>query len=185
MLILFRPWTNPSELRNRCRSWYEEYHLFLQGCGGQVKRLIDNMQLLHECRDAHDDHFANRANNVHCTRQHQAEHNHMGEVLTEDLLCEHLQQIEDYRSDNIDQIAETVNGCVSFVENSGFFNSQSNEDVKLHDEEMADGRTVCLSGPKDNNLELIWQQTYDQCKLKSKHALNAPMCQDSLFRSML
>ncbi|KAJ7572176.1 hypothetical protein C8J56DRAFT_757775, partial [Mycena floridula] len=55
MLILFKPWAHPSDLRNDNESWSETYQTFLTNADARVKRLIDNMQVLHECRDARDD----------------------------------------------------------------------------------------------------------------------------------
>ncbi|THU84819.1 hypothetical protein K435DRAFT_621840, partial [Dendrothele bispora CBS 962.96] len=56
MLILFKPWVNISDLKEGEQSWEEAYEIFLRdSCSPRIKRIIDNMQLLHECRDSRDD----------------------------------------------------------------------------------------------------------------------------------
>ncbi|THU80764.1 hypothetical protein K435DRAFT_601462, partial [Dendrothele bispora CBS 962.96] len=55
MLILFKPWVTISDLKREDESWEEAYRSFLNDCGPRIQRIIDNMQLLHECRDSRDD----------------------------------------------------------------------------------------------------------------------------------
>ncbi|KAJ6537077.1 hypothetical protein B0H19DRAFT_884018, partial [Mycena capillaripes] len=45
MLILFKPW--------RC-TWPQAYQNFLLTCCEDITRCIDNMQLLHECKESRD-----------------------------------------------------------------------------------------------------------------------------------
>ncbi|KAJ7157744.1 hypothetical protein C8R46DRAFT_908650, partial [Mycena filopes] len=60
MLILFKPWRHADELRNPGQSWLDAYKQFLETCSPDIVEYIDNMQLLHECKDSRDAHFANR-----------------------------------------------------------------------------------------------------------------------------
>ncbi|THU94166.1 hypothetical protein K435DRAFT_575809, partial [Dendrothele bispora CBS 962.96] len=56
MLILFKPWVTVSDLKSESQTWKEAYDDFLQNsCALRLRRVIDNMQLLHECRDSRDD----------------------------------------------------------------------------------------------------------------------------------
>lgn len=74
MLIFFKPWVVVSELKNSRQSWEDAYKEFVQSAKPRIRKLIDNMQLLHECRDSRDDHFAerNRLHRAETRRQEQA-----------------------------------------------------------------------------------------------------------------
>ncbi|KAJ3741636.1 hypothetical protein EV360DRAFT_14431, partial [Lentinula raphanica] len=60
MLILFKPWRTHSDLRSPSQTWKEAFDEFMMTCPESVHKLITNMQLLHECKDSRDDHFAER-----------------------------------------------------------------------------------------------------------------------------
>ncbi|KAJ7587460.1 hypothetical protein C8J56DRAFT_786200, partial [Mycena floridula] len=54
MLILFKPWMDAASLRVPGQMWSEAYLEFLNDTDARTRRLIDNMQVLHECKDARD-----------------------------------------------------------------------------------------------------------------------------------
>ncbi|KAJ3836598.1 hypothetical protein F5878DRAFT_504973, partial [Lentinula raphanica] len=60
MLILFKPWRSYKDLREPLQSWSDAFNIFLQTCSGPVIECMNNMQLLHECKDSRDDHFQQR-----------------------------------------------------------------------------------------------------------------------------
>ena len=172
MLILFKPWTSPLDLRESGRRWSDEYSIFLQTCDERFKILIKNMQVLHECRDERDDHFANRANQARHLRTAQTrlnKTNHLGDVLTEDLLHEHLQQIKDFQSDKVANVLTTAVTCLDHIESSGFL--QINKQHVMIGLETVEKNYVQVADATDNNLELLWQAAYDDRKVNAKQAL--------------
>ncbi|KAJ7131265.1 hypothetical protein C8R44DRAFT_613105, partial [Mycena epipterygia] len=54
MLILFKPWRHCTDLLSEDETWLEAYNEFLATCSPEVIVVIDNMQLLHECKDSRD-----------------------------------------------------------------------------------------------------------------------------------
>ncbi|KAJ7707962.1 hypothetical protein B0H14DRAFT_2231640, partial [Mycena olivaceomarginata] len=56
MLILFKPWRHASDLRLQGQSWYEAYLAFRNQCSAFVLDAINNIQILHECKDSRDAH---------------------------------------------------------------------------------------------------------------------------------
>ncbi|KAJ7112149.1 hypothetical protein C8R44DRAFT_585330, partial [Mycena epipterygia] len=60
MLIFFKPWRHANDLRIQGQSWEEAFNAFKANCLPSVLSKMDNMQILHECRDSRDDHFAER-----------------------------------------------------------------------------------------------------------------------------
>ncbi|EIW62579.1 uncharacterized protein TRAVEDRAFT_81890, partial [Trametes versicolor FP-101664 SS1] len=55
MLILFKPWRNASELLGDALNWDDAYEAHAVEHTDEHKRIIRNMQLLHECRDSRND----------------------------------------------------------------------------------------------------------------------------------
>ncbi|KAG2149574.1 hypothetical protein BD769DRAFT_1331743, partial [Suillus cothurnatus] len=60
MLILFKPWRSVSDLKKGTQSWTEVFDEFRHTCSPAITYILNNMQILHECKDSRDDHFANR-----------------------------------------------------------------------------------------------------------------------------
>ncbi|KAF8226984.1 hypothetical protein L208DRAFT_1298984, partial [Tricholoma matsutake] len=54
MLMLFKPWCTADHLRHGAESWTEAFQLFLTSNRPEsyVKHVMDNMQILHECKDS-------------------------------------------------------------------------------------------------------------------------------------
>ncbi|KAJ7024141.1 hypothetical protein C8F04DRAFT_873992, partial [Mycena alexandri] len=54
MLILFKPWRHASDLRRVGQTWSQAYNEFLPECPPEFIDRIENMQLVHECKDSRD-----------------------------------------------------------------------------------------------------------------------------------
>ncbi|KAJ4473214.1 hypothetical protein C8R41DRAFT_711055, partial [Lentinula lateritia] len=55
MLMFFKPWRTGTDLRNEGQGWEEAFEMFLVSCLVRIKEVMENMQILHECRDSRDD----------------------------------------------------------------------------------------------------------------------------------
>ncbi|KAJ7809737.1 hypothetical protein B0H14DRAFT_2269493, partial [Mycena olivaceomarginata] len=55
MLIFFKPWRHATDLRKQGQSWDDAFKLFAENCSESIRYKMDNMQILHECRDSRDD----------------------------------------------------------------------------------------------------------------------------------
>ncbi|KAJ7804472.1 hypothetical protein B0H14DRAFT_2383697, partial [Mycena olivaceomarginata] len=60
MLIFFKPWRHAKDLRKEGQSWEDAFQSFALNCSASIRCKMDNMQILHECRDSRDNHFAER-----------------------------------------------------------------------------------------------------------------------------
>jgi hypothetical protein len=60
MLIFFQPWVHAHDLQTEGQSWEDAFCSFLLTCSPDFIKKMDNMQILHECRDSQDDHYAQR-----------------------------------------------------------------------------------------------------------------------------
>ncbi|KAK0231892.1 hypothetical protein EDD85DRAFT_775477, partial [Armillaria nabsnona] len=54
MLILFKPWSSSHNLREEGQSWVDAFKQFSESAGPSILKVLDNMQILHECRDSRD-----------------------------------------------------------------------------------------------------------------------------------
>ncbi|KAJ7597821.1 hypothetical protein C8J56DRAFT_773070, partial [Mycena floridula] len=56
MLILFKPWTVIGDLWKPDQTWVTAYTEFLQCCDFRIRKIMQNIQLLHDYKDANSDH---------------------------------------------------------------------------------------------------------------------------------
>ncbi|KAF9642415.1 hypothetical protein BDM02DRAFT_3073987, partial [Thelephora ganbajun] len=54
MLILFKPWQTVDDLRDDGQTWPSAFKAFLETCDHSTKCILNNMQVMHECKDAKD-----------------------------------------------------------------------------------------------------------------------------------
>ncbi|KIL63477.1 hypothetical protein M378DRAFT_79693, partial [Amanita muscaria Koide BX008] len=62
MLILFKPWRTAFDLRASQESWATAFDRFKTSslCSHEFQDIMNNMQMLHECKDSRDEHFCQR-----------------------------------------------------------------------------------------------------------------------------
>ncbi|KAF8059273.1 hypothetical protein FPV67DRAFT_1426489, partial [Lyophyllum atratum] len=60
MLIFFHPWRHATDLRRPEEDWGTAFERLLGANTGEprVREIMDNMQILHECKDERDEHYA-------------------------------------------------------------------------------------------------------------------------------
>ncbi|KAJ7488607.1 hypothetical protein B0H11DRAFT_1633715, partial [Mycena galericulata] len=54
MLILFKPWRHANDLRQEGETWEDAYLKFRSECSQLALDTIDNIHILHECKDSRD-----------------------------------------------------------------------------------------------------------------------------------
>ncbi|KAJ3858404.1 hypothetical protein EV359DRAFT_6393, partial [Lentinula novae-zelandiae] len=54
MLMFFKPWREAADLQEHYVCWADAFTNFSENCSDKVKKMMDNMQILHECRDSRD-----------------------------------------------------------------------------------------------------------------------------------
>ncbi|KAK0452805.1 uncharacterized protein EV420DRAFT_1273617, partial [Desarmillaria tabescens] len=59
MLIFFKPWYSATDLRTKGETWSAAFKIFFNN-NPRWQQHLDNMQILHECRDSRDNHFEHR-----------------------------------------------------------------------------------------------------------------------------
>lgn len=182
MLVLFKPWRNPADLLQKFSTWDEAFKSFTKGCSSHHMYVMENMQLLHECRDSRDDHFEQRRNRRRATAEVistawmtdvNAENDDLHADDTEEDILAHLQSIEDSRSLKRSRLENNATSCTMAAEEAGLFgvapqsagtdfccNSTHVESKFPYDFEIA--------GNDELSLESTWRQMYDRMRDERK-----------------
>ena len=129
MLILLKPWTTPSDLLCGCSNFADAFQTFIHN-NNHWKPLLNNMQLLHECRDNRDDHFESRSRLRTSYQQSgtQGSTTHEDDDFESDDIAEinqellnHLVSIDDSRSIHLSQSRTAINQSVEEARLQGLF----------------------------------------------------------------
>ena len=125
MLILFKPWRNAANLRKQGETWETAFDNFKNSCSADIKNLMNNMQLLHECRENGHDHFERLKRH----RQIPLDYKHCSTTSNNDdfgqqdheAILEHLESISSCNSQKIARSQYNVLDCVLSAEASGMY----------------------------------------------------------------
>ncbi len=172
MLILLKPWNIPQDLISGHDSFHAAFDAFMHCQDNEKwKSLLNNMQLLHECRDNRDDHFESRCR----ARQTKKSYNKSGKGPTDtddfesntpetinDALLSHLTSIDDSQSIHVNESRTVVEQCLQEARLRGLFNYEQTLNTNFADQlgYIADDNTV--------TSEQEWQHEYDDRKQKWK-----------------
>ena len=152
MLILFKPWRYASDLRENNQKWEEAFELFQENCSDRVTKILDNMQILHECHDSGNDHFSQRRHRGHSTRlsqsnQHVESADDFGPIEAS-VILDHLESIIASSSEKISRSKTSVEECLLHANMSGMFdimpvpdtstNSNANMENKIKEVHQSD-----------------------------------------------
>jgi hypothetical protein len=160
MLILFKPWRTAEDLRTPDQTWADAFSEFVKMCDDSTKSILNNMQVLHECRDAKDVEDQRRRDacrdNIPSKWSRQYEQ-FAGDVFEDDLL-NHIGSVVNYASDRRSKVDADVIECLNELGHSGIFSVSGDhrgqaEDCVNHE----DG----LFLPEDLSLENVWRAAYD------------------------
>ncbi|KAK0460497.1 uncharacterized protein EV420DRAFT_1216961, partial [Desarmillaria tabescens] len=55
VLLLFKPWSHASDLHANGQSWIDAFEWFQVKCPSSIVKMMNNMQILHECHNSRDD----------------------------------------------------------------------------------------------------------------------------------
>lgn len=63
MLIMFKPWRTVEDLKSSQQTWEEAYSIYQESISPVFKRIINNIHVLSECKDARDKHIQSSIKN--------------------------------------------------------------------------------------------------------------------------
>jgi hypothetical protein len=179
MLIMFKPWRHARDLRMAGENWSSSFQKFIQNCSLPKKQIMDNMQILHECRDSRDDHFSQRRtrnrNRAHQLPQGMSRTAQMDDddITTRDdtdeAVLEHLMSIAASRSTNMNKNQQDVLTCLKYAEDGGLFSKLSTSDQKTIDNDNAQAHNGLENVDGEQiTMEDVWKAEYEQRRLQWK-----------------
>jgi hypothetical protein len=161
MLILFRPWQVAGDLQEPNETWIQAFNRFMETCTEDTKRIFNNMQVLHECKDAKDIEDHQRRDDRPETSgsmwpgENEVEE-FAGEVINDNLL-EHLNSVVGYVLERQAKVDADVIECLNEIERSGILSSPKQQSQVGDVQDRID--KIIL--PNELPLEDIWRTTYD------------------------
>ncbi len=174
MLILFKPWVGPRDLRDNNQSWSDAFAAFFGNAQPSVLKVLDNMQILHECRDSRDNHYAARHARLSNASGYygsgtdtRTDDDFGGDGDTELAILQHLQSLDNARSDRVAYTNKNVISCLAHAEKVGMFDCGTS---------VADTSAPTTSSDKiqvtesSEQLELLWEQEYECRRAAKKQA---------------
>ncbi|KAF5326514.1 hypothetical protein D9611_000713 [Ephemerocybe angulata] len=173
MLILFKPWQNPDDLRkSSLQSWAEALADFLQYCSPADISRMGNMQVLHECKDSRDDHFARRSKEKWRSgfakgmgREHRTSSGNRDDFADEDdeysAILDHLESIEKGADGRLQLARRNAAECITEAENSGMFDDTAHETGPVERTVPGEGIDLIDENHMDDGMEDIWRAAYE------------------------
>ena len=164
MLLLFKPWRRPTDLLAVGDSWISTYQNFVITMECRHQEYMNNMQVLHECRDERDDHMQTRLRGRERASGEKGstavrdvgsglEDVDMGEVL------EHLSEIERMSSRKCEAMKSEANQCLDELVKAGWY--ERSQSVGPY--ERGEGRGG-LQLVREDRLEEEWKHAYEKSK---------------------
>ena len=174
MLILFKPWRVVDDLRDAGEMWVKAFDQFMGICTEGTRRVLDNMQVMHECKDAKDIEDRRRRD----ARRDVTESRWSGRNETEEFagdsidddLLEHLGSVVNYAADRRLRTDAEIIECLNEVQQSGLL-SQSERQPQVAD---VRGNINEIMLPDDLPLEDMWRTAYDDRRTRWKRNLCTP-----------
>jgi hypothetical protein len=165
MLVFFKPWRCVSDLRTPGQSWQDSFNEYLENAPIRFKKLMDNMQIQHECRDSRDDHYARRRQKQKSFRLAETL---IGSRHTDDdfgwndddesRVLEHLESISDCNSQRMSTSQDSVLQCLRQIDLCGMYDTTPPPSHTKQTENMA-----CIEvHEKQPVLEELWRQSYEK-----------------------
>ena len=168
MLILFKPWRDLSDLRDSVSSWESAFEEFVHSTDSSHLKILNNMQVLHECKDNRDDHMQTRMRQRaradsdsgfgHGSAEDAIEDVDMSDVLL------HLEDIDRMSSKKQEGMTHETQECLAELTKAGFFSSLNVGRPDASDVVMNDVVMDELLQMGDGTVEDEWRHTYEKRK---------------------
>lgn len=168
MLIFFKPWRTGSDLLGSYTNWVESFNVLKASLSPNKIRILDNMQVLHECKDSRDDHFRKRRH-----RETLYPEGHRGLLVEhgEDMLHSHydetdllnnLYHIDIMNTKRAMAESKECSVVLDIMKNSGIFSDEhlfaSSTDTPT---DMLNETDITLGTDINMDLEHLWKRTYE------------------------
>lgn len=182
MLLLFKPWRTLTDLKGESLSWSDAFENFSVSADKATLRVIDNIQVLHECRDSRDDHFEQRRSvrksfmrSMDKERALQFADDDIDDVqadVSEDVILNFFAEADDAFSDRNTRLDEEVDDAVTSARSAGMFNvSESTEQTRTLGHMWPVPIDITNEPTESPSKEATWKKTYEQRRAQYKKDL--------------
>lgn len=184
MLILFKPWRSVEDLLELHSSWSDAYTSYLTCIEPESLQVIQNMQLLNQCKDARDKDFATkgakRRNLLRSLDSSRGERVITDESLdvfldNDDQMLQRLADINRSQSKALSKDELDQQSALTALTDAGLYTLDDDECMTLDNEESFDYDSLEHATHQpiaDNcNLEAIWRDTYAKRRAQYKQTL--------------
>ena len=166
MLILFKPWRIETDLRGDARDWPEAFSTFMESCTSETHRVLDNMQILHECKDSSKSLRKQRNKAMDSERRAYRNEKNMESDMNE--IMDHIDSVENYHSRATAESRANVDDCLWELQEAGMFSHPEHNEI--HPPQAAEAIERIML-PNDDSLEDQWKDTYEDRRNKWKQKL--------------
>lgn len=156
----------------------EAFDEFAQTCDLFSKSRMDNMQVLHECKDSRDDHFARRSKEKWCrgfakdTGRQTTRDDFFGETDELSAILDHLEDIDRGADGRLQRTRANAEDCIAQAEQSGMFSGQTSSSNSL-DTAMLGQSAHLIDEYHPDGLEDMWKSVYDDRRAGRKQLQTA------------
>ena len=162
MLILFKPWRTEADLRGDADDWFEAFSKFAESCTSETRKVLDNMQLLHECKDSNQS-LRKKRNRTMDNERRAARNNRESDI---DEIMDHIDSVENYYNRANAESRAHVDDCLWELQAAGMF---SCPEGVLPSQAVEGTERIML--PDDESLEDQWKGTYENRRNEWKRKL--------------
>ena len=167
MLILFKPWRTEADLRGDADDWPEAFSEFVKSCEPKTRQILNNMQLLHECKDSNKSHRKQRRRAMDNERR-AARKEDNGESDIDEVM-EHIDSVDNYYSRANLESRANVDDCLWELQKAGMFVNPEHSDA--HPLQVAEAPERIML-PNDDTLEDQSKSTYENRRNEWKRKLS-------------
>lgn len=181
MLILFKPWRSVADLLGNHTSWLDAYNDFLTDVAPEKLKVINNMQLLHECKTERDKDFANkgakRRNLLRSLDTHSGERNAVNGTLDDFLgedehVVERLKDLKRAENPRRSKERQDQQEAVEAARAHGLYTNPYEEQTIQDHMQIDDDRVNSHHLVEDQGrMEEIWRETYNSRRTEFKNSL--------------
>ncbi|SJL16803.1 uncharacterized protein ARMOST_20332 [Armillaria ostoyae] len=165
------PWASVCDLREEDQTWEDTFKQFTDMASLSILKILDNMQILHECKDSRDDHYvARRARMANASPygyslSSRVEDDFSGDGDTEEALLHHLQSLNHAWSEKALYSNRNISSCIEQAEKLGMFDIHG---PKLSHSVNDGNDAEILVTDMANRMELLWDSEYEHRQADSK-----------------
>ena len=176
MLIVFKPWRDAMDLKTTHLSWHEAFQSWKTSADytPEINQLLNNMNLLNECKDSRDNHFKNRnrqttdiiSENV-INESRMVEDDELTTGIDEEALHDLLQDLNGRMARSLEGDDPEILNVIGCLEHSGLLNTEEESEII-----NVEG-SIEQIGNDTESYEAEWKATYDKRKAvwKQKESL--------------